>query len=120
MGRGAEALQALAESSRLDEQIGRLPGRSRRLAVAAVVHLSRGQLALSIAALGAYDAHAPDDAGRPWSRIGGSIDWLADLVETTRDQLDPAAVAGARAAAQRKSLDELLHELIVRPAMEAV
>jgi predicted ATPase len=120
MGRGAEALQALAESSRLDEQIGRLPGRSRRLAVAAVVHLSRGQLALSVAALGAYDAHLPDDAGRPWSRIGGSMDWLADLVETTRDQLDPAAVAGARAAAQRKSLDELMHELIVRPAMEAV
>ena len=119
MGQGAEALRALAESSRLDEQIGRLPGRSRRLAVAAVVHLSRGQLAMSIAALGAYDAHPPEDAGRPWSRMGGSIGWLADLVETTRAQLNPADVAGARAAAQRRSLDELIHELIIRPAMEA-
>jgi predicted ATPase/class 3 adenylate cyclase len=120
MGRGAEALQALAESSRLDEQIGRLPGRSRRLAVAAVVHHSRGQSAMSIAALGAYDAHPPEDTGSPWSRVGGSIGWLADLVETTRDQLNPAEVAGARAAAQMKSLDELIHELIIRPAMEAV
>jgi tetratricopeptide (TPR) repeat protein len=120
MGQGAEALQALAESSRLDEQIGRLPGRSRRLAVAAVVHLSCGQLAMSIAALGAYDAHPPEDAGTPWSRVGGSIHWLADLVETTRAQLNAAEVAGARAAAQRKSLDELIQELIIRPAMEAV
>jgi predicted ATPase/class 3 adenylate cyclase len=120
MGEGAEALQALAESSRLDEQIGRLPGRSRRLAVAAVVHLARGQLAMSIAALGAYDAHPPEDAGRPWSRVGGSIGWLADLVETTRAQLDPVDVACARAAAQRKTLDELIHELIIRPATEAV
>jgi predicted ATPase/class 3 adenylate cyclase len=119
MGQGAEALQALAESSRLDEQIGRLPGRSRRLAVAAVVHLSRGQLAMSIAALGAYDAHPPEDAGRPWSRVGGSIGWLEDLVETTRAQLNPAEVARARAAAQRKTLDALIHELIVRPAMGA-
>jgi tetratricopeptide (TPR) repeat protein len=120
MGHGAEALQALAESSRLDEQIGRLPGRSRRLAVAAVVHLSCGQSAMSSGALGAYDAHPPDDAGSPWSRVGGSIGWLADLVETTRSQLNPAEVASARTAAQKKSLDELIHELIIRPAMEAV
>jgi predicted ATPase/class 3 adenylate cyclase len=120
MGQGSEALQALAESSRLDEQIGRLPGRSRRLAVAAVVHLSRGQSAMSIGALGAYDAHPPDDAGSPWSRVGGSIGWLTDLVETTRAQLDPAEVASARTAAQGKSLDELLRELIIRPAMGAV
>jgi predicted ATPase/class 3 adenylate cyclase len=120
MGRGAEALQALAESSRLDEQIGRLPGRSRRLAVAAVVHLSRGESAMSIAALGAYDAHPPEDAGRPWSRVGGSIGWRADLVETTRAQLDAAKVADARIAAQRKRLDELIHELIIQPAMQAV
>jgi predicted ATPase/class 3 adenylate cyclase len=120
MGQGADALQALAESSRLDEQIGRLPGRSRRLAVAAVVHHSRGQSAMSIAALGAYDAHPPEDVGSPWSRVGGSIGWLADLVETTRAQLNPAEVAGARAAAQTKSLDELIRELIIRPAMEAV
>jgi predicted ATPase/class 3 adenylate cyclase len=120
MGRGAEALQALAESSRLDEQIGRLPGRSRRLAVAAVVHLSRGQSAMSIAALGGYDAHPPENAGRPWSGVGGSIGWRADLVESTRAQLDPAKVADARIAAQRKRLDELIHELIIQPAMEAV
>ena len=120
MGRGAEALQALAESSRLGEQIGRLPGRSRRLAVAAVVHLSRGQSAMSIAALGGYDAHPPKNAGRPWSGVGGSIGWRADLVESTRAQLDPAKGADARMAAQRKRLDELIHELIIQPAMEAV
>ena len=120
MGQGAEALKALAESSRLDEQIGRLPGRSRRLALAAVVHLSRGQSAMSISALGAYDAHPPEDAGSPWSRVGGSIGWLADLVETTRAQLNPAEVASARTAAQKKSLDELIHELITRPATEVV
>jgi hypothetical protein len=75
---------------------------------------------MSIAALGAYDAHPPEDAGRPWSRVGGSIGWLADLVEMTRAQLDPVEVACARAAAQSKTLDELIHELIIRPATEAV
>jgi tetratricopeptide (TPR) repeat protein len=116
MGRGAEALQALAESSQLDDQIGRLPGRSRRLAVAALVHLARGQLGLSIAALGAHDAHPPEDDRGPRTRVGGSVGWLADAVETTRAQLDPVAVEAAAAAARHKSVDELIYQLIIRPA----
>jgi predicted ATPase/class 3 adenylate cyclase len=120
MGRGAEALQALAESAQLDEQIGRLPGRSRRLAVAAVVHLSRGQLHMSISALGAYDAHPPDDARSPRSRFGGYTGWLADAVDVTRARLDPTALAAAAAAARRKNLDELIDELIIQPAKVAV
>jgi hypothetical protein len=39
MGRGTEALHTLAESSRIEDQIGRRPGRSYRLAIGAVVHL---------------------------------------------------------------------------------
>jgi tetratricopeptide (TPR) repeat protein len=116
MGRGAEALQALAESSQLDEQIGRLPGRSRRLAVAALVHLTCGQLDMSISALGAYDAHPPEDARSPRTRVGGSVGWLADAVETTRARLDRAEVAAAAVAARGKSLDELIDELIIHPA----
>jgi tetratricopeptide (TPR) repeat protein len=119
MGRGAAALQALAESSQLDEQIGRLPGRSRRLAVAAVVHLARGQPDLSIMALGAYDAHPPDDAHSVRTRVGGSVGWLTDAVETTRSRLDPAAVAAAMAAARSRSVEELLDELIIQPAKAA-
>jgi predicted ATPase/DNA-binding SARP family transcriptional activator/class 3 adenylate cyclase len=120
MGRGAEALQALAESSQLDEQIGRLPGGSRRLAVAALVHLTRGQQGMSIAALGAYDAHPPDDARSPWTRVGGSVGWLADAVETSRARLDRAEVAAATAAARSRNLDELIDELILQPAKAAV
>lgn len=120
MGRGVEALQALAESSQLDEQIGRLPGRSRRLAVAAVAHLAREQPELSISALGAYDAHPPEDARSPRSRVGGSVGWLTDAVETTRARLDRADVAAATIAARSKSLEELIDELIVQPAKSAV
>jgi hypothetical protein len=58
--RGAEALQALAESSQVDEQIGRQPRRSSKLAAAAVVHLQCGHSDLAISALGAYDAHTPE------------------------------------------------------------
>jgi hypothetical protein len=122
MGRGAEALQALAESSQLDEQIGRLPGRSFRLAVAAVVHLASGHVVSSISALGAYDAYPVGSAG--WARPGGGgaaggySGWLAEAVETTRVRLDPTAVAVATVAARRKSLDDLIDELIIQPAME--
>jgi hypothetical protein len=49
--------------SRHDERIGQLPGRSFRLAVAAVVHAARDEPALSSAALGAYDAHVPGVLG---------------------------------------------------------
>ena len=120
MGRGDEALQTLAESSRLDEQIGRLPGGSRRLAVAALVHLTRGQQGMSIAALGAYDAHPPDDARSPWTRVGGSVGWLADAVEATRARLDSSKVAAATAAARSRNLEELIDELILQPARAAV
>jgi predicted ATPase len=120
MGRGDEALQALAESSRLDEQIGRMPGRSFRLAVAAFAHLARGQPAMATSALGAYDVHPPEVSRMPWSGVGGSIGWLADTVETTRARLDPAEVAVAAAAARRKSLDELIDVLIIQPATPAV
>jgi hypothetical protein len=121
LGRGTEALQTLAESSQLDEQIGRLPGRTFRLAIAAFVHLARGQLAMSASALGAYDAHLAGATG--WGRPGGGggyIGWLADAVQTTRARLDPADVAAAAAAARRKNLDEIIDELIIQPARAAV
>jgi predicted ATPase/DNA-binding SARP family transcriptional activator/class 3 adenylate cyclase len=120
MGRGAEALQALAESTEIGEQIGRLPGRSFRLAVAAFVHLVRGENALSISALGAYDAH-PAGASE-WARPGiggGYVSWLAQGVEATRARLDPTEVDAATAAARHKSLDELIDELIIQPANAA-
>jgi predicted ATPase/DNA-binding SARP family transcriptional activator len=116
MGQGAEALEALAESAQLDEQIGRLPGRSRRLGVAAVVHLARGHVKMSVAALGAYDAHPPEDDRGPRTRVGGSVGWRADAVETTRGRLPTADVAATAAAARGKSLDTLIDDLIIRPA----
>jgi tetratricopeptide (TPR) repeat protein len=121
MGRGAEALRALAESSQLDEQIGRLPGRSFTLAVAAFVYLARGQLDMSVSALGAYDAH-PAGATGWWRPAGGGgyLGSVADGVETTRARLDPAEVAAATAAARGTSLDELIDQLIMQPAKTAV
>lgn len=119
-GRGADALQTLAESAQLDEQLGQLPERSYRLAVAAVVHAACDEPALSIAALGAYDAHVPRGTG--WWRPGvggGQIGWLAEAVETTRAQLDPAGVAAATATARSKSVDELIDQLITQPAKAA-
>jgi predicted ATPase/tetratricopeptide (TPR) repeat protein len=115
MGRVADALQHLAESSRLDEQTGR-PGPSEKLAIAAVIHLSRGQLAVSASALGAYDAHPAWDThwGRQGRAEGNS--WLDDLVQAARARLDPSNVASAAAAAQGKRLDHLIDELIVQPA----
>jgi tetratricopeptide (TPR) repeat protein len=119
LGRGAEALQALAESSQLDEQIGRLPSRSFRLAVAAFVHDARGQHALSVSALGAYDAHPAGAKGWGWSS-GGYAGWLREAVATTRAHLDPAAVIAATATARGKSLEKLLDELIIQPAQAAM
>jgi predicted ATPase/class 3 adenylate cyclase len=118
MGRGAEALQSLAEAAQLDEQIGRVAGWSRPLAAAAVVHLARGKPAIATRALGAYDAHTPPDAiGRP-----GDASWyvgiLSDASEATRARLDPTEVAAAAKAARRKSPDQLINELIVQVANE--
>jgi predicted ATPase/DNA-binding SARP family transcriptional activator len=118
-GRGREALRALAESSQLDQKLGRRTRRSFTLAAAAVVHLARGEAQLSVAALGAYDAHPIPFYGRPRGTAGGYIGWLAEAVATTRSQLDPNAVAAAAAAARRVSLDRLIDELIIRQADSA-
>ncbi len=75
---------------------------------------------MSISALGAYDAHPAGAMPSGRTRFGGYIGWLAEAVETTRAQLDPAEVAAATAAARRKNLDELLDELIIQPAKAAV
>jgi tetratricopeptide (TPR) repeat protein len=110
-GREDEALQALAESTRLDEQIGRLPGRSYVLGVAAVVHLARGQTNLAVSALGAFDAH-------PMRSTLGTLQ--VEAVDEIRDRLDPAAVAAATATARTRQIDDLIDELITQPAKAAV
>jgi predicted ATPase/class 3 adenylate cyclase len=114
-GHGPEALQALAESVRLDEQVGRFARQSNPLAIAAVVHAARGETELSISALGAYDAH------RPTELRGGdlAIRFLTGLVATTRARLDPAAVSAATAKARTKHVDDLIDELIIQPAKAA-
>jgi predicted ATPase len=119
MDRGAEALQALAESSELDEEIGRLPGRSYRLAVAAVVHLARGQTSLAVSALGAYDAHPTGDASRARFGFGGYLGWLDEAVEKTRLRLGTAEVAAATATARHEGINELIDRLIIQPAKAA-
>jgi predicted ATPase/DNA-binding SARP family transcriptional activator/class 3 adenylate cyclase len=117
MGQGSDALQALAESSQLDIQTGRLPGRSRRLAVAAVTYLARGEPAMSALALGAYDTHPETDAMR--ARFHGNTGWLAEAVQAARARLDPTEITAAAATTRRKSLDELIDELIIQPAMKS-
>jgi len=118
VGRADEALQALAESSRLDEQLGGLAGRSYRLAVAAAVHLARGHIGLSAAALGAYDAHpyATEGSREPQGRHADYSGWFSQTVASTRAQLEPDAVAAASVAAHTKNVDQLIHELILQPA----
>lgn len=117
MGRDTQALAALAESSRLDAQIGRRPAwRSQRLAAAAVIHLARGQPDLATSALGAYDAHQNRARIPRGAELGGYLGWFADAVESTRARLDAAEVAAAKAAALRSNLDDLIDELIVQPA----
>ena len=120
MGRGAEALQALAESSQLDEQIGRLPSRSYQLAVAALAHLARDERLVAISALGGYDAHPSEFAIPPFGRIGGHVNWLDPAaMAAMRARLDPDAVAAAAAMARARSLDGLIDELIIQPAKDA-
>jgi len=98
MGRGAEALQALAESSRLDEQIGRLPRRSYQLAVAALAHVARDERVLAISALGGYDAHPSEFAIAPFGRIGGHVNWL-DRAGMAGPRGQPGPDAGGRESA---------------------
>ena len=119
--RGTEALRALAESAQLDVQIGRLPIRTRWLAVAAVVHRARGDVDLSAAALGAYDVHATTAFELPpRGGIGdGYIGWVTQAVVGIRAQLDPTTITAATAAARGKTLDELITDLIVEPASRA-
>jgi hypothetical protein len=100
----------LAESTRLDAQIGKLPGRSYVFGAAAVAHLARGQTNLATLALGAFDAH-------PMRGTLGTLQ--VEAVDETRARLDPTEVAAATATARHKSLDELIDELIIQPAMEA-
>jgi predicted ATPase len=119
-GQGDEALGTLAEATRLDQQIGRLPGRSYSLAIAAAAHLARGQTASSISALGAWDAHPITGTSRPWVELARSINWLADVVDMTRARLDPAEVRAATGVASAKTLDQLIDELILRPAADAL
>jgi predicted ATPase/class 3 adenylate cyclase len=120
MGRGAEALEALAESTQLDERIGRLPSRSYHLAVAALAHLARDEPVLAISALGGYDAHPSEVAMPPFGRIGGHVNWLDPAaMAAMRARLDADAVAAAAAAARARSLDGLIDELIIHPAESA-
>jgi predicted ATPase/class 3 adenylate cyclase len=114
-GRGDAALAALAESVQLDNRIGQLPGRSFRLAIAALAYHVLGHKTLSLSALGAYYAH-PAGASS-WGRadgFGGYLGWLTDI-EALQAQHDPAAVAAATAAAGGKKLDDLIHDLIIAP-----
>ncbi len=119
-GNGAEALQALAESSRLDERIGQLPRRSYQLAVAALAHLARDDPVLATSALGGYDAHPSEFAIGAFGRIGEHVGWLdRAAVAAMRARLDGGAVAAAADAARARPLDELIDELIIQPAEDA-
>jgi predicted ATPase len=118
LGRGAEALQSLAESAHLGEQIGRVARKSWPLAAAAVLHLARGQRAMATRALGAYDAHTRPNTGIPGD-VGGYISILTDAISVTRARLDPPEVATAAMAARRLSLDQLIDELIIQAANTA-
>lgn len=91
MGHGAEALQTLAESSRLDEQIGRLGGRSHRLVVSALAHLAREERVLATSALGGYDAHPSGFVIGTFGRVSEQIGWLdRAAVAAMGARLDPA------------------------------
>jgi tetratricopeptide (TPR) repeat protein len=119
VGRSHQALQALAESSQIDQQLGRRHTASLQLAAAAVVHLARGEPPLAVAALGAYEAHPTQVPSRPMDIAAGYISLLAEAVATTRAQLDANEIAASTATARHKSLDELIDELIIQPAQAA-
>jgi predicted ATPase/class 3 adenylate cyclase len=122
MGRGTDALQTLAESSRLDEQIGRLAGRSYRLLVAALAHLARGDRGLATSALGGYDAYPSKFVITAFGRLSVSEQggWLdgADI-DAMRARLDHDAMAAATVAARARPVEQLIDELIIQPAESA-
>jgi predicted ATPase/class 3 adenylate cyclase len=104
---GAEALHALAESAMLHAQIGPRPDRAVRLAAAAIVHFTRGDALMAATALGAWDTH------QQRAELGQG---LADALERTRRELDPASVATAAERTRQTTVDELIDELVLRPA----
>jgi len=117
MGRD-RALQDLAESVRLVEQVGTLPGRQLTLGVAAYIHLASGRPAMAAAALGASDAtsHTPIDWGAGRAVAPAHADWLTQQLQETRAALDPIAVATAAASARQRPIEAIIDELIVQPA----
>jgi predicted ATPase/class 3 adenylate cyclase len=104
---GTEALQALAESAMLHAQIGPRPDRAVRLAAAAIVHFTRGDAAMAAAALSGWDSH---------QQRAELAYFLVDALERTRRELDPASVATAAERTRQTPIDELIDELILRPA----
>jgi predicted ATPase/class 3 adenylate cyclase len=107
---GTEALHALAESAMLHAQIGPRPDRAVRLAAAAIVHFTRGDAAMAAAALGAWDTH---------QQRAELAYFLVDALERTRRELDPASVATAAERTRQTPMDDLIDELILRPAAAA-
>lgn len=112
------ALQDLAESVRLVEQVGTLPGRLLTLGVAAYVHLAAGRPAMAAAALGASDAtgHAVADWDVGRAVVSAHGDWLVQHLQETRAALDPVAVARAAASARGRPIEAVIDELILQPA----
>jgi predicted ATPase len=112
------ALQDLAESVRLVEQVGTLPGRQLTLGVAAYIHLASGRPAMAAAALGASDAtsHTLIDWGAGRAVAPAHADWLTQHLHETRAALDPIAVATAAASARQRPIEAVIDELIVQPA----
>jgi hypothetical protein len=112
------ALQDLAESVRLVEQIGTLPGRQLTLGVAAYIHLASGRPAMAAAALGAYDAtgHTLSNWEAGADVVPERADWIMQHLQDIRAALDPIAVATAAASARQRPIEAVIDELIVQPA----
>ena len=112
MGRGTAGLQALAESMKLDDRIGRRPVQAFKLATAAYVHLMRNDKAAATAAMGASLALRPSpEVLRGGPTGGGYLGWLPDAIAAARGQLDPVAVDAATADAATKDVARLTEEL---------
>jgi predicted ATPase/class 3 adenylate cyclase len=105
-GRGPESLHTLTESAQVQESIGGT-GRVLTLAVAATVHLACNRPELATASLAGFDAQHVRRHPEPW---------VADALEFARARLDPVAVADATTRAGLASVDDLIGELVLRPA----